>query len=157
MKRTRKNVANGVRKKAVEGLYSKCLYISSGTLARRVEKLAIDIWKPAGLPPSHAYLLQQILSGDICFPSRVAQDLMLSPSTVTRLLDKLERMNLISRTPYEHLICVQPTQKARDLEPLLLQCEWAFDRECRAIFGEAGSDRLNLLLNTATDKLAEAR
>ena len=143
-----------MRKKAVDSLCSECLYVTSGALARKVEKLAIEVWKPAGLPPSHAYLLLLVIHSDICYPSWISQDLMLSPSTVTRLMEKLEKMDLISRTPYEHLICISPTQKAWDLEPVLSECELTFERRCREIFGEGKMTGLNLLINMATDKLA---
>ena len=87
-----------MRKKAVESLYADCLYISSGALARKVEKLAIEVWKPSGIPPSHGYFLLLVLYQDFRHPSWLARDLLLRPSTVTRLMEKLEKMELIDRT-----------------------------------------------------------
>lgn len=47
--------------KAADSTYSQCLYFSSNALARKMEKLAIECWKPVGLSPSHAYLLMLVL------------------------------------------------------------------------------------------------
>jgi hypothetical protein len=43
-----------VRKKAIDSFFSNSLYFSTGVLAREVEKLAVECWKPTGLSPSHA-------------------------------------------------------------------------------------------------------
>jgi len=148
-----KNVSmKPMRRKAVESLYSDCLYISSGALARKVEKLAIEAWKPAGISPSHGYFLLLLLQQEMRYPSWLARDLLLSPSTVTRLMEKLEKMELIDRMPYERLTCIMPTQKAWDLEPILSKCQLDFERRCQEILGISETVELTTILNQATDK-----
>src|SRR5882672_2832284 len=108
-------------KKTTESLYSHSLYFASGALARQIGKMAKEAWKPSGLHPSHAHLLQLILAENgtfnMSYPTFLSNDLLLSPSTITRFLEKLEKKELITRFPYEHLMVVQPTQKARELAP----------------------------------------
>jgi hypothetical protein len=71
--------------KSSESKYAQCLYFTSNALARKVEKLAIESWKPAGLPPSHAYLLLMVLEEPGQQPGNISAHLQLTPSTVTRL------------------------------------------------------------------------
>jgi len=47
--------------KTTESKYCKCLYFTTNALARKVEKLAIEAWKPVNLSPSHAYLLMMAI------------------------------------------------------------------------------------------------
>ena len=75
--------------KSCESAFSKCLYFSSQALARKVEKLAIESWKPTGLSPSHAYLLILVLREPGLQPTTVGEQLQLTPSTITRLVEKL--------------------------------------------------------------------
>jgi MarR family transcriptional regulator, organic hydroperoxide resistance regulator len=66
------------------------LYFSAGALAREVEKLAIDCWKPVGLSPSQGQIILFLMDVSISGPAIIGRTLLLSPSTITRLLDGLE-------------------------------------------------------------------
>ena len=70
--------------------YSQCLYFSSNALARKVEKLARESWKPVNLSPSHGYLLMMVLEDPGVQPGYLANHLQLQASTITRLVEKLE-------------------------------------------------------------------
>ncbi len=145
-------------KTAAESIHSHSLYFASGALARQIEKMAKEAWKPSGLHPSLAHLLQLILLGEvfsISYPTFLSHDLLLSPSTLTRFLEKLEKKKLITRFPYEHLVVVEPTQEARELEPLLEQCESSFARQCHELLGEQETFNLSSTLNRTTDLLAK--
>ena len=76
--------------KTSDSIYAMCLYFTSGALARKVEKLAQTSWDKVGLSPSHAYLLMMALEEPGVQPSGLAAHLQLQPSTVTRLIEKLE-------------------------------------------------------------------
>ncbi|RYY97204.1 MAG: MarR family transcriptional regulator, partial [Chitinophagaceae bacterium] len=78
--------------------FAQCLYFMSGALARKVEKLAQESWAPVGLSPSHAYLLLATLDEPGIGPGALAGQLQLQPSTITRLMQKLEEKKLIVRT-----------------------------------------------------------
>jgi len=145
--------------KATESPHYYSLYFASGVLARQIEKMAKETWKPSGLHPSHAHLLRLILDGSASFstscPTFLSKDLLLSPSTITRLLEKLEKKELITRFSYEHLVVVLPTQKARELAPLLEQCENTFAMQCHELLGEQETFDLSLVLTRTTDLLAK--
>ncbi len=79
------------RTKAGSSRYGKCMYFASGALARKIEKIAMRAWAPVGLSPSHAYLLMIVIDEPGVQPSDLVEELLLTPSTITRLMEKLGR------------------------------------------------------------------
>ena len=108
--------------KAANSKYCQCLYFSSNALARKIEKLANDSWKKVGLTPSHAYLLMLAIEEPGIQPSALVRQLLLTPSTITRLIEKLEEKKLVVRTTEGKLTNVYPTPKARAMLPDLKAC-----------------------------------
>jgi DNA-binding MarR family transcriptional regulator len=145
-----------MRSKATGNLYANSLYFASNVLARQIEKLATEIWKPSGLPPSQGYMLLHILYySDYSFPFFISRRLLLSPSAVTQLVDKLEKKELVIRFTGDRCTLVRGTEKAWDLEPTLAKCERAFRDRCDALLG-ADAATLQSSMNQASDKLYEA-
>ncbi|MGL5946450.1 MAG: MarR family winged helix-turn-helix transcriptional regulator, partial [Sediminibacterium sp.] len=95
--------------KITDSKYKQCLYFTSSALARKVEKLAIESWKKVDLSPSHAYLLMLVLDEPGMQPGVLAEELQLSPSTITRLIEKLELKKLVIRTTEGKITNVYPT------------------------------------------------
>lgn len=108
--------------KTSESKYCGCLYFTANALARKVEKIAIEGWKKVDLSPSHAYLLLLALQEPGITAGQLAEQLQLSPSTVTRLVEKLEEKKLVIRASEGKQTNVYPTQKAKDLKPVLKEC-----------------------------------
>ncbi|MEX6690439.1 MarR family transcriptional regulator [Danxiaibacter flavus] len=132
--------------------YSECLYFSSAAFARQIEKLAQESWKPVDLSPSHAYMLMMIIEDAGIQPGILAENLMLTPSTITRLIEKLESKKLVVRTSEGKVTNVYPTPKAKELFPLLKQCSQKFNEAYSAILGREESSRLVQTMNKLTDK-----
>jgi MarR family transcriptional regulator, organic hydroperoxide resistance regulator len=139
--------------KSSESKYCKCIYFASGALARKMEKLAIDSWKKVGLSPSHAYLLMLVIDDPGMQPGKLAEELQLSPSTITRLIEKLEEKKLVIRTTEGKLTNVYATPKGKDLLPQLKSCVTAFNETAAGILGKEESTRLVQNINKITDKL----
>ena len=140
--------------KATESKYSKCLYFAANTLARKVEKLALESWKPVNLSPSHAYLLLMVLDQPGLQPGCLANHLQLSPSTITRLIEKLEEKGLVIRKTEGKTTLVFPAEKGKALQPLLTNCLNDFYKSsCCMISSE---ERENMVANMCkmADKLA---
>ncbi len=121
--------------KTTESRFSKCMYFSSGALARKMEKLAIESWKKIGLSPSHAYLLLMVLEDPGMQPGALADELQLSPSTITRLIEKLEEKKLVIRTTEGKLTNVYPTPRAKELLPQMKQCLADFNERLTGVSG----------------------
>jgi DNA-binding MarR family transcriptional regulator len=133
--------------------YAQCLYFTTNALARKVEKLALESWKPVGLSPSHAYLLLAVLDEPGVQPTQLAAQLQLQPSTITRLIEKLEGVKLVVRTTEGRLTNVYPTRKAKELQPKMQDCLEHFYRRCSAVFSKEESGKLVQTISSAADKL----
>jgi DNA-binding MarR family transcriptional regulator len=133
--------------------YAQCLYFTTSALARKVEKLAVESWKPTGLSPSHGYLLLAVLDEPGVQPSQLAAHLQLQPSTITRLIEKLETFRLVIRTTEGRVTNVYPTKKAKELQSQMQDCLEHFYQQCSAIFSREESTNLVQSISRAADKM----
>ena len=118
--------------------YAQCLYFTSAALARKVEKLATQVWKTVELPPSHAYLLMAVLEKPGMQPSVLAVELQLQPRTITCLIEKLEEKKLVVRTTEGKSTNVYPTPKAKELQPKMKECVRQFSLQYANLLGADG-------------------
>ena len=139
--------------KAANSKFCQCLYFSSNALARKIEKLANGSWKKVGLTPSHAYLLMLAIEDPGIQPSALVKQLLLTPSTITRLIEKLEEKKLVVRTSEGKLTNVYPTPKAKAMLPDLKDCLDDFYQNYSSIIGKEESARLVTNMNKLVDKL----
>ncbi len=140
--------------KTSESKYCKCLYFTTNALARKVEKLALESWKPVDLSPSHAYLLLMVLEEPGTQPGCIANHLQLSPSTVTRLIEKLEEKQLVTRTTEGKQTNVYPSATAKALLPTLTQCLNHFYNNYSTILGKEESCKLIDNMGLVADKIS---
>lgn len=140
--------------KTSDSKYAECLYFTSNALARKVEKMANECWKKVDLSPSHAYLLIAVLDEPGMQPGGLSDQLQLTPSTITRLIEKLEEKKLVIRTTEGKLTNVYPTPKAKELQPELKNCIVEFNTRYTAILGRDESARFVKNLTKVADKLA---
>ncbi|MDF2187377.1 MarR family transcriptional regulator [Paraflavitalea sp. CAU 1676] len=131
------------------------MYFVANALGRRIERLAMETWKQVDLSPSHAYLLILVIEEPGIQPTAISEQLILSPSTITRLIEKLEDKELATRTTEGKLTKVFPTAKAKDLYPKLQECLGHFIENYSNILGKEES--LQMVANMAhlADKLPE--
>jgi len=139
--------------KTSESKYCNCLYFTANALARKVEKLATESWKKIDMSPSHAYLLLLVIEEPGIQAGQIAEQLQLSPSTITRLLEKLEERKLVLRAAEGKLTNVYPTQKGKDMKPLLKQCIDEFYEKYAKILGKDESKTLIRNMGIMADKL----
>lgn len=145
------------RIKAADAPFSDSLYFASGALTREIESLANECWKPAGISPSSGHILCYLLNyANVTGPMVLARNLLLSPSTVTRLLDKLEKKGLVHRYVFDGIRMVELTQKAWQLEPIISECDFQFRTRCQELLGEEQNMQICQLLTATTDKLQSA-
>lgn len=139
--------------KISESKYGECIYFASNALARKVEKVAADIWAKVDLSPSHAYLLMLVIEKPGIQPSLIAENLQLTPSTITRLLEKLENKKLLIRTMDGRVTNVYPSPKAKEMVPRLLACVKEFSQQSMALFGKEETAKLIDSISKVADKL----
>ena len=139
--------------KTSESKYCNCLYFTANALARKVEKIAIDAWKKVDLSPSHAYLLMLTLEEPGIQAGQLAEQLQLTPSTITRLLEKLEAKKLVIRASEGKQTNVYPTQKSKDMKPVLKQCVEAATESYAKILGKEESKQFLKTMHLVSERL----
>lgn len=82
---------------AYECRLGECLFFSTAKLSRVFGKIADEAFRKTGLSPSHALILYIVNQKDGMHQKEIGEILHLTPSTITRFIDKLERKRLIVR------------------------------------------------------------
>jgi DNA-binding MarR family transcriptional regulator len=99
--------------------YCRCLFYAANALARNLTRISEEAFAPTGLAPSLAFVLMTVNRQPGIQPSEVAQVMRLSPSTVTRLVEKLEAKGLLRREAQGKSILIHPTVVGIGLQPAL--------------------------------------
>jgi DNA-binding MarR family transcriptional regulator len=87
-------------------------------------------------------------------PGALSMELHLTPSTITRLIEKLEEKKLVVRTSEGKTTSVYPTAKSKEMKPLLLECVEDFYKNCVTLVGKDECVRFLNSMNKISDKLA---
>jgi len=140
--------------KTTDSKYYQCLYFTSNALARKIEKLAQESWSKVDLSPSHGYLLMLAIEEPGIQPTSIAEHLQLQPSTITRLIEKLEEKKLLVRTTEGKITNVYPTPKGKEMMPKLKECVNDFYSNYSTILGKDESARLVQSIGKFADKLS---
>lgn len=96
--------------------FCRCLYFSANALARVMTQQAEQAFSTVGLAPSHAFLMMSVNRMPGIHPNELATQMMLKPSTITRLLEKLEQKGLVDRTTSGKSVEVFPTRDGKGLQ-----------------------------------------
>lgn len=131
------------------------MYFASNALARKVERLANESWQKVGLSPSHAYLLMAVIEEPGMQPGTLAGELQLKPSTITRLIEKLEDKKLAVRVTEGKITNVYATPKGRELLPQLNTCLNNFCEGYANILGKEESIKMVEDMNKLSDELPD--
>ncbi len=90
--------------------YCNCLYHSVNALSRVLTKMADEEFAVTGLTSSYALLLMSVNEKPGIQPKEISKEMQLTPSTVTRLIEKLELKGLVERRNSGRCTLVYPTQ-----------------------------------------------
>lgn len=96
--------------------YSSCFFFSVNAFARALTKAAEPYFAEIGLTPTRAFLLMSIVREPGITVGKLAREVDLDPSTVSRALDRMERDSLIYRDISGSNMRAFPTPAANTLE-----------------------------------------
>lgn len=88
-----------------------CLYFTANSLARVMTTLAEDAFRSTGMAPNYAFLLMLVCEKPGTSQKEIGEHLQLSPSTITRFVDKLVAKGYMTRTNEGKTTLLQPTSK----------------------------------------------
>lgn len=104
--------------------YCTCLFYTANALARNMTRLAEEAFANTGLAPSYAFLLMSINKYPGLQAGELAEIMMLSPSTITRLVEKLEKKGLVKRVSEGRSTLLFPTAESVGLNQQI-KASWA--------------------------------
>jgi len=122
--------------------YCRCLFYAANALARNITRISEEAFAPTGLAPSLGFALMTVNRQSGIQPSEVASIMMLSPSTVTRLVDKLEGKGLLRRESQGKTTLIHATPAGLQLQKPLLE---AWQRTYDGYAGRIGVDESRAL------------
>jgi len=80
-----------------ESVLIHCLYFTANRFARNITKLAEQTFDVSDLAPSYLYMLMIVHFHPEITQKELCSKLSIAPSTSTRFIDKLEKLQLVSR------------------------------------------------------------
>lgn len=130
-----------------------CLYYSANALARIMTKMADEEFAHTGLTSSYAFLLMTVNGEPGIQPKEISRHMQLTPSTVTRLIEKMEYRGLLERKQTGRITEVYPTDTGLELNVKIKKAWAGLYRKYTDILGKTAADDLTASINRATEKL----
>jgi len=122
--------------------YSGCLNFTANALARVMTNIADEEFGRLGLTASHAFLLKESVENPGIQPKDLSEELHLTPSTITRLIEKLESKRLVERKMEGKHTLVYATEKGVALLPDIKRAWRAMVRRYSDVIGEENARQL---------------
>lgn len=130
-------------------MFEECLYFNVTKFTRTINVLWEESYRPVGLSPSHAYMLQFILEQPGETPKKLAERMNLKISTVTRFIDSLTAKGLVERRKEnrDKRECnVYPTKSGESFKIELKKISKKLHKKVRRILGDINvSDTIEML------------
>ena len=138
-----------------KSIYCGCLYYSTNAFARAMTRMAEEEFASTGLTPSYAFVLMTVNSQPGIQPKELSQHMKLTPSTVTRLVEKLEARGFLERQIRGRSTEINPTAKGLELNDKIKKA-WRnlYNRYSNQI-GENEGKELTQKINNALDNISK--
>jgi DNA-binding MarR family transcriptional regulator len=133
--------------------YCNCLYYSANALARVLTKMAEEEFAVTGLAPSYAFLLMTVNGKPGIQPTEISAHMQLTPSTVTRLIEKMEHRRLLERKSAGKFTQVFPTEKSKKLDKKIREAWMSLYQRYSDVLGEVKGRKLTDEVYQAIEKL----
>ena len=130
--------------------YCNCLYYSANALSRLMTRMADEEFALAGVSSSYAFLLMTVNGQPGIQPKEISQKMQLTPSTVTRLVEKMEARGLLERKSSGRATEVYPNKKSQELQPRIQEAWQNLYRRYANILGEKASQALTSAIYEAS-------
>ena len=133
----------------VKDLFQCCLYFTANSFARIMTTLAEDEFKKTGLSPNYAFLVMLVCETPGITQKEISEYLQLTPSTITRFVDKLESKGFIKRIVEGKNVLLEPTEEGKN-SLVEIQASWErlYHRGAKVLGYEEGQNLSNLINQT---------
>lgn len=133
--------------------YCGCLYYSVNALSRLMTKMADEEFAITGLSTSYAFLLMTVNNKPGIQPKEISEQMQLTPSTITRLIEKMEQKKLLERKSAGRITEVYPTDKCKKLDKPIKEAWKNLHRRYSALIGEQAAKQLTSNIYSTVKKI----
>lgn len=133
--------------------YCTCLYHSANALSRIMTKISDEEFAVIGLGSSYAFLLMTVNEKQGITPTEISQHMQLTPSTVTRLIEKMEYRGFLKRESIGRSTEVYSTETGLALQSQLKTIWQGLYKRYSDILGKDIAEKLTSDIYTSAQKL----
>jgi MarR family transcriptional regulator, organic hydroperoxide resistance regulator len=133
--------------------YCQCLYYSANALARIMTRMADEEFASLGMTTSYAFLLLTAGKRPGIQPGEISAEMQLTPSTVTRLIEKMEQRGLMERRSNGKFTEVYLTTEGVAKIPEIKSCWMNLYTRYSAVLGEKDAAQLTSMIYDAVIRL----
>ena len=132
----------------MKNYYTDNLHYTTVALSREITAVAEIAFLDLGLTPSDAYLIMTVNEKPNIQPTEISEKILLAPSTITRMIEKLEKRNIVTRAQEGKYTYVAATSKGINLYVLILE-KWVEIND--SFLAKLGDDSVANLVNFTSD------
>lgn len=130
-----------------------CLFFTANRLSRAITKMAEEEFASTGLTPMYGYLIRLVNGTPGISQKELSEKLSITPSTLTRFIDKLEGKQLVERKGQGKTVLVYPTAKGEQLEEEIRLASKKLLQRYEAILGSDFAKELGQHIESSSEQL----
>lgn len=133
--------------------YCGCLYYTANAFGRAMTRMADEEFAITGLAPSYAFLLMAVNHQPGIQPTGISETMLLKPSTITRLIEKMEGRGYLRRKSIGRSTEVYMTENGEKLIPKIKEAWQNLFHRYTELLGEETAKQLTSLTFEAVKKM----
>jgi len=137
-----------------DNFLESCLFFNTNALSRYLLKLAGKEFKYLNISPAHASLMLLVYDSPGINPKRLSQLLHLTPSTITRFIDSLEKKGFVIRKSQGKAAFISPGKKGLEQKKSIADAYKKLYLKYTEILGSDTANQLSFSIFNANGKLA---
>jgi MarR family transcriptional regulator, organic hydroperoxide resistance regulator len=137
----------------VDNSFCSCFYFTTSKMARSINKMAQEEFSTTGLSPTYAFVLMTVNEKPGIAQNEICEIIHVTPSTLTRFIDKLEGKGLVKRHNEGKNSFIYSTEEGIKLQKDIEKSWTNLYARYSKILGYEEGDKLTKLIDEAGNKL----
>lgn len=132
------------------------MYNSANAFSREISRHYDEAFSDLELTTSYVEILLCIDKNSACSQKKLADDLMLAPSTITRFISKLQKRGLVEKNRTGKSVTVSLTAKGSESISQIKKIYRKADKKLDALLGDRFIETTSKLLRFGADELGKS-